>query len=75
MNRSNEFYMVLGSGMPMVRHPTHKAAYRTAHRMAKLHPGQEFFVLRSASSPIVYDDLGEQADASETPAEPASKAD
>lgn len=34
-----------GDTPPKVQHPSHKSAHHAAHRMAKEHPGQTFYVM------------------------------
>lgn len=41
-----------GPGSPTRPHETHAAAFHEAHRLAGLHPGQTFHVMRSASRPV-----------------------
>lgn len=53
------FYLVFcpdGPGMPSKIHDTHQSAFFECHRMSKLHPGKQFFVLSSASKPIIVAD-------------------
>lgn len=45
----DRFYMVLGRGMPTVRHDSYEAAEREAVRLARQDPEQEFFVLVALS--------------------------
>ena len=52
-----------GTSAPAKVHASHKAALGAAHRTAAAHPGQEFFVMRSASKPAMVQ-----------PAEPAQQA-
>ena len=42
-----EFWMVLGNGTPVYRHATEELARMEAERLARVHPGQEFFVLQA----------------------------
>lgn len=44
------FWMVLGSGEPTYRHATEQSARDEAARLANLHPGQTFTVLRAVAS-------------------------
>lgn len=48
-------YSPEGETPPKVTHATHKEALGIAHNMAKLHPGQTFFVMKSASRPVAKD--------------------
>lgn len=41
-----------GATAPVKVHASHKEALGIAHRMADAHPGQEFFVMKSASKAI-----------------------
>jgi hypothetical protein len=43
------FWMVLGSGTPVVRHRTLDAARSEAERLAMQQPGQEFAVLEAVA--------------------------
>ena len=47
------FWMVLGSGMPVYRHESESAARNEAGRLARIHTGQEFVVLKSVVSCVV----------------------
>lgn len=44
---SRTFWMVVGAGTPVVRHPTFLSAKTEAERLARQHPGQEFTLLQS----------------------------
>ena len=46
----DKFWMVLGSGVPSVRHSSIDSAEREAERLAKLNAGQQFFVLEAVKS-------------------------
>lgn len=46
-----------------VQDETHKAAFSAAKRMAKAHPSQTFFVMKSASKPITAEVRAEEAQA------------
>lgn len=50
------FWMVLGNGVPTVRHATEEAARQEAARLARCHAGQEFLVLKSVAT-VVRSDL------------------
>lgn len=41
------FWMVVGRGTPTYRHETLMGAREEAERLARLHPGDEFVVLKS----------------------------
>ena len=41
-----------GQTPPVVPLDTHKQAFRAANGMAKLHPGQDFYVMVTASKPV-----------------------
>lgn len=41
------FWMVLGNGVPTVRHQSQESAEREAERLADLNPGHSFFVLQA----------------------------
>jgi hypothetical protein len=45
-----KFWMVLGAGTPVYRHPTEKSARTEAERLAGIHPGATFTVLEAISS-------------------------
>lgn len=47
-----KFWMVLGTGEPLFRHPTKHSARIEAERLARSHPGVEFIVLESLGSVI-----------------------
>ena len=51
MSRS-KFWMVLGNGVPTVRHCDKKTAEREAERLARVNPGQPFTVLESLATAI-----------------------
>lgn len=42
-----------GKSAPKVTHSTHQEAFAIAHVMAKQYPGQSFYVLATASKPII----------------------
>jgi len=46
----NCFWMVVGIGVPYVKHPTEEKARAEATRLALLHRGQEFTVLKSIAT-------------------------
>ena len=53
-DKPTPFYIVFspdGDAPAKVTHPTHGAAHYAAQAMAKLHKGQSFYVMRSASRP------------------------
>jgi len=52
---ARRFYMVLGQGMPTVRHPTYDSAQREAERLARIDRGKTFVVLASVSETVVSD--------------------
>jgi hypothetical protein len=55
MEKPPPFYIVFspqGTTAPVRQHDSHSEALSTAHHMAKLHPGKEFFVMKSKSRPI-----------------------
>lgn len=43
----DKFWMVLGNGVPTMRHESLKIASDEAGRLASCHPGQEFTVLEA----------------------------
>ena len=46
-------YSPEGETPPKYHHDSHGAALSEAHRMAKRCPGKQFYVMRSASKPII----------------------
>jgi hypothetical protein len=42
-----KFWMVLGEGVPLVRHVSEEAAVHEATRLARRCPGRQFFVLEA----------------------------
>jgi len=44
------FWMVLGKGLPVFRHPDETGARREAERLAREYPGEEFVVLQSVAT-------------------------
>lgn len=53
--KAQSFFLVYsphGVTPPTVEHPTHKLAFAECYRLAKLNPGADFYVMRSASRPI-----------------------
>lgn len=49
---SGKFFMVWspeGSNPPRVRHTTNEEAVKAAEEMARLHPGQQFYVMQAQS--------------------------
>jgi hypothetical protein len=60
------FYTVYspeGETPAKVQHETHGDALFAAKQMAKFHPGQTFFVMKSASKPITKDVRAEESQA------------
>lgn len=47
-----KFWMVLGSGEPIMRHPSKQSAASEAERLARLNPGREFVVLESLATVV-----------------------
>lgn len=45
-----KFWMVLGVGMPRVRHTSKQAAKLEAERLAIMNPGEDFVVLESLAT-------------------------
>ena len=59
---NGKFYIVFspqGEAPAKVVHQTHKDALKVAWSMSRLHRGQEFFVMASASKPILHAELPE----------------
>lgn len=52
-----------GTTEPKVTHDTHGAAHSAAHRMAKAHPGQKFYVMGVGGKPAFVPKGEVQADA------------
>jgi len=52
MYTSNKFFLVYrrDGGNPVIRHPDIKTANEEAQRLAKKHPGKEFFVLQALNA-------------------------
>lgn len=53
--RAQSFFTVFspqGEAPARFTHPSHGSAFREAHRLARLHPDQQFFVMESKSRPI-----------------------
>lgn len=48
-----KFWMVLGQGTPVVKHPTEGLARTEAARLARNHPGESFTVLESLATVVV----------------------
>ena len=66
-------YSPQGPTPPVKQHKTHKEAMGAAHRMASYHPGREFFVMKSASKPVLKPTGGVDVDRSAgraTPSDP-----
>ncbi len=49
------FWMVVGDGVPYVRHQTLMAARTEAERLARLHKGQAFTVMKSFATCVSTD--------------------
>lgn len=47
MDSGEVFWMVLGAGMPTIRHATEEAAHQEAQRLARNHYGAKFYVLKA----------------------------
>ena len=45
-----QFWMVLGNGTPTFRHETILSAKNEAERLARINPGQTFFVLAAVAA-------------------------
>lgn len=45
---------------PIKQHTSHKEALGIAHMMAERHPGQSFFVMKSASKPVCREPVSEE---------------
>lgn len=46
------FWMVLGNGVPTYRHTTLMSARTEAERLARLHPGSSFTILKSVATVV-----------------------
>lgn len=51
----DQFWMVLGNGNPVYRHPSEQSARNEAQRLARINPGSTFFVLRAVAAVTVVD--------------------
>lgn len=56
------FWMVLGSGTPVVRHPTLEQARKEAERLARQDSGQSFYVLEAVGHCVKSDVRWDQPD-------------
>lgn len=52
---TTKFWMVLGCGIPIVRHNDKQSARTEAERLARAYPGSEFVVLESLASVVKSD--------------------
>lgn len=64
MEKPAKFFIVFspdGPTPPVKAHASHKEACRVAWLMAKAHPGQAFYVMKSASRPCVVEAVVDEA--------------
>lgn len=70
---NQKFWMVIGSGMPTVRHHSYETARVEAARLSQTHRGQRFYVLEAVASCVCdevhWTEIGEQPvyDTGDTP--------
>lgn len=66
-----KFWMVVGTGVPNVRHYDKDVAITEAERLARQCPGQEFTVLQSLATVKKTDVVWEDTDSADGPADGA----